>query len=93
MFKINLTVMFTGYDWLSTDFCSIQISVPVCCQKNSLIVCKQNEFGVWEIFLPNNADGSPPIPHGSRVKVTFSPNESSLKDFGDLILVSVLIAA
>lgn len=29
----------------------------------------QNEFGVWEIFLPNNADGSPAIPHGSRVKV------------------------
>lgn len=32
-------------------------------------VNKQNEFGVWEIFLPNNVDGSPPIPHGSRVKV------------------------
>lgn len=31
----------------------------------------QNEFGVWEIFLPNNADGSPAIPHGSRVKVNF----------------------
>lgn len=31
----------------------------------------QNEFGVWEIFLPNNADGSPAIPHGSRVKVIF----------------------
>lgn len=30
----------------------------------------QNEFGVWEIFLPNNTDGSPAIPHGSRVKVT-----------------------
>lgn len=29
----------------------------------------QNEYGVWEIFLPNNADGSPAIPHGSRVKV------------------------
>ena len=29
----------------------------------------QNEFGVWEIFLPNNVDGSPAIPHGSRVKV------------------------
>lgn len=29
----------------------------------------QNEFGVWEVFLPNNADGSSPIPHGSRVKV------------------------
>jgi hypothetical protein len=31
----------------------------------------QNEYGVWEIFLPNNADGSPAIPHGSRVKVYF----------------------
>lgn len=32
-------------------------------------VMSQNEFGVWEIFLPNNADGSPAIPHGSRVKI------------------------
>lgn len=40
-------------------------------QHCSCIICKQNEFGVWEIFLPNNADGSPAIPHGSRVKVTF----------------------
>ncbi|RVW48024.1 1,4-alpha-glucan-branching enzyme 1, chloroplastic/amyloplastic [Vitis vinifera] len=32
-------------------------------------IMTQNEFGVWEIFLPNNADGSPPILHGSRVKV------------------------
>jgi len=31
----------------------------------------QNEYGTWEIFLPNNADGSPAIPHGSRVKVYF----------------------
>jgi hypothetical protein len=31
----------------------------------------QNEYGVWEISLPNNADGSPAIPHGSRVKVSF----------------------
>ncbi|KAE8767575.1 starch branching enzyme IIb [Hordeum vulgare] len=29
----------------------------------------KNDLGIWEIFLPNNADGSPPIPHGSRVKV------------------------
>lgn len=34
------------------------------------LLCEQNEFGVWEIFLPNNADDSLPIPHGSRVKVT-----------------------
>ncbi|XP_070035959.1 1,4-alpha-glucan-branching enzyme 2-2, chloroplastic/amyloplastic-like [Nicotiana tomentosiformis] len=32
-------------------------------------VMTRNEFGVWEIFLPNNADGSPAIPHGPRVKV------------------------
>lgn len=30
---------------------------------------KKNEFGVWEVFLPNNVDGSPAIPHGSRVKI------------------------
>ncbi|KAL8140570.1 hypothetical protein V2J09_006591 [Rumex salicifolius] len=29
----------------------------------------RNDFGVWEIFLPNNADGSSPIPHGTRVKI------------------------
>ncbi|KAL9253766.1 1,4-alpha-glucan-branching enzyme 1, chloroplastic/amyloplastic-like protein [Drosera capensis] len=29
----------------------------------------RNEYGVWEIFLPNNADGSPAIQHGSRVKI------------------------
>lgn len=38
---------------------------------NPSIIYDQNEFGVWEIFLPNNADGSTAIPHGSRVKVTF----------------------
>ncbi|KAF6148030.1 hypothetical protein GIB67_024205 [Kingdonia uniflora] len=32
-------------------------------------VMTQNEFGIWEIFLPNNADDSPPIPHKSRVKI------------------------
>lgn len=32
-------------------------------------VMEKNEFGVWEIFLPNNVDGSPAIPHGSRVKI------------------------
>ncbi|XP_020997452.2 1,4-alpha-glucan-branching enzyme 1, chloroplastic/amyloplastic-like [Arachis duranensis] len=31
-------------------------------------VMTPNEFGVSEIFLPNSADGSPLIPHGSRVK-------------------------
>uniref|UniRef100_A0A2C9V9I4 1,4-alpha-glucan-branching enzyme 1, chloroplastic/amyloplastic n=1 Tax=Manihot esculenta TaxID=3983 RepID=A0A2C9V9I4_MANES len=44
-------------------------------------VMTQNECGVWEIFLPNNADGSPPIPHGSRVKIrmdTPSGNKDSI---------------
>ncbi|XP_064965243.1 1,4-alpha-glucan-branching enzyme 1, chloroplastic/amyloplastic-like isoform X2 [Musa acuminata AAA Group] len=31
-------------------------------------VMTRNEYGAWEVFLPNNADGSPPIHHGSRVK-------------------------
>eukprot|EP00850_Spirogloea_muscicola_P025155 SM002328S08027 [mRNA] locus=s2328:533:1755:- [translate_table: standard] len=29
----------------------------------------RNDFGVWELKLPNNVDGSPAIPHGSRVKI------------------------
>ncbi|KAM7255145.1 hypothetical protein ACFE04_020386 [Oxalis oulophora] len=32
-------------------------------------VMTQNQYGVWEIFLPNKADGSPAIPHGSSVKI------------------------
>lgn len=42
-------------------------------------VMTRNEFGVWEIFLPNNADGSPPIPHGSRVKIHMD-TPSGIKD-------------
>ncbi|KAL1545731.1 1,4-alpha-glucan branching enzyme [Salvia divinorum] len=38
-----------------------------------------NEFGVWEIFLPSNADGSPAIPHGSRVKIRMD-TPSGMKD-------------
>lgn len=48
------------------------VLVKVCgvsVKHDSSVFYVQNEFGVWEIFLPNNADGSPPIPHGSRVKV------------------------
>ena len=30
---------------------------------------KKNEYGVFELFMPNAADGSPAIPHGSRVKI------------------------
>jgi len=39
----------------------------------------KNEYGVWEVFLPNNADGSSPIPHGSRVKVRMD-TPSGIKD-------------
>lgn len=42
-------------------------------------VMTQNEFGVWEIFLPNNADGSPAIPHGTRVKIRMD-TPSGVKD-------------
>uniref|UniRef100_A0A7N0VI88 Glycoside hydrolase family 13 N-terminal domain-containing protein n=1 Tax=Kalanchoe fedtschenkoi TaxID=63787 RepID=A0A7N0VI88_KALFE len=42
-------------------------------------IMTRNEFGVWEIFLPNNADGSPPIPHGSRVKIRMG-TPSGIKD-------------
>ncbi|KAK6942641.1 Glycosyl hydrolase, family 13, catalytic domain [Dillenia turbinata] len=42
-------------------------------------VMSRNEFGVWEIFLPNNADGSPAIPHGSRVKIHMD-TPSGVKD-------------
>ncbi|KAK2998713.1 hypothetical protein RJ639_023622 [Escallonia herrerae] len=42
-------------------------------------VMTRNEFGVWEVFLPNNADGSPAIPHGSRVKIRMD-TPSGMKD-------------
>ncbi|KAG8376680.1 hypothetical protein BUALT_Bualt09G0089100 [Buddleja alternifolia] len=42
-------------------------------------VMTRNEFGIWEIFLPNNADGSPAIPHGSRVKIRMD-TPSGIKD-------------
>ncbi|XP_042419840.1 1,4-alpha-glucan-branching enzyme 2-2, chloroplastic/amyloplastic-like isoform X1 [Zingiber officinale] len=42
-------------------------------------VMTKNEFGVWEVFLPNNADGSPPIPHASRVKIRMD-TPSGIKD-------------
>lgn len=42
-------------------------------------VMTRDDFGVWEIFLPNNADGSPPIPHGSRVKIHMD-TPSGIKD-------------
>nr|AHW50661.1 starch branching protein II [Lens culinaris] len=42
-------------------------------------VMTKDDFGVWEIFLPNNADGSPPIPHGSRVKIHMD-TPSGIKD-------------
>ncbi|CAM0945712.1 unnamed protein product [Alopecurus aequalis] len=39
----------------------------------------KDDLGIWEIFLPNNADGSPPIFHGSRVKVRMD-TPSGIKD-------------
>jgi len=31
---------------------------------------KRDDFGRWDIFLPNNPDGSSPIPHKSKLKVS-----------------------
>jgi len=31
---------------------------------------KKDEFGVFEIFVPNNSDGTPAIAHNSKVKIT-----------------------
>ncbi|WZY92247.1 hypothetical protein YC2023_064576 [Brassica napus] len=42
-------------------------------------VMTRNEYGVWEIFLPNDADGSSTIPHGSRVKIRMD-TPSGIKD-------------
>ncbi|KAK4800803.1 hypothetical protein SAY86_021290 [Trapa natans] len=42
-------------------------------------IMTRNEFGVWEIFLLNKADGSPKIPHGSRVKIRMD-TPSGIKD-------------
>ncbi|KAJ3111534.1 alpha-1,4-glucan branching enzyme [Phlyctochytrium bullatum] len=33
---------------------------------------KRNDFGVWEITLPNNPDGSRPIPHDTKVKISMT---------------------
>lgn len=30
----------------------------------------KDQWGVWEILLPRNPDGTLPIAHGSRVKVS-----------------------
>ncbi|KAF9348806.1 alpha-1,4-glucan branching enzyme [Mortierella sp. NVP85] len=37
---------------------------------NSSHPMKKNDFGVFEIFLPNKEDGSPAIEHNSKVKIT-----------------------
>ncbi|XP_020586593.1 1,4-alpha-glucan-branching enzyme 1, chloroplastic/amyloplastic-like isoform X2 [Phalaenopsis equestris] len=42
-------------------------------------VMNKNEFGVWEIILPNNPDGSSVISHGSRVKIRME-TPSGIKD-------------
>ncbi|TPX51806.1 1,4-alpha-glucan branching enzyme [Synchytrium endobioticum] len=33
---------------------------------------KRNEYGTWELFLPNKPDGSPAIPHNSKIKLTMA---------------------
>ncbi|KAJ3159651.1 alpha-1,4-glucan branching enzyme [Irineochytrium annulatum] len=40
---------------------------------------KRNDFGVWEITLPNNKNGSRAIPHNTKVKI------SMVKDNGERI--------
>ena len=29
----------------------------------------KRDFGMWDIFIPRNEDGSLPIPHDSKIKV------------------------
>jgi len=29
----------------------------------------RNEYGVWDLTLPANADGTPKLKHGERVKI------------------------
>ena len=36
----------------------------------------KNDFGVFELLIPLKKDGSLPIPHDSKVKVSFVRNES-----------------
>lgn len=38
----------------------------------------KNDFGVFEVFLPNNADGTPAIPHGSRVKIHMKTDQGEV---------------
>ena len=38
--------------------------------------CTRNEFGVWELTIPYKADGSSPIPHGSKVKVSVNQQQT-----------------
>eukprot|EP01134_Creolimax_fragrantissima_P000477 CFRG0477T1 len=47
--------------WLIGDFCNWRRTHEM----------KKLEFGNWELFLPNNADGSKAIQHMSRVKISF----------------------
>jgi hypothetical protein len=35
---------------------------------------KSTDYGVFEIFLPNNPNGSMAIPHNSKVKARFNVN-------------------
>lgn len=53
---------------------------------------KKDEYGVFSVVVPANADGSVAIPHGSKVKVSETPQpihirELSLTAFGQISLV------
>lgn len=50
------------HDWVFTDFCEDEWN------RNSHPM-KKDAFGVFEIFLPDLADGSKAIPHNTKVKV------------------------
>jgi hypothetical protein len=32
----------------------------------------QDDFGTWHLFIPDNADGTSPIPHNSRYKIAMT---------------------
>lgn len=51
---------------------------------------EKDGFGVFQIFLPNNPDGTLAIPHGSRVKVHLQvPGRSDAWQGWDMFLPSI----
>lgn len=41
--------------------------------------CKRDEFGFWELFLPN-VDGKPAIPHNTKVKIHIQKPDGGWSD-------------